>query len=459
MPKNLLISTKLFFAKRLTPARTFILGFILVILLGTIFLWLPSSSSQGRLSFVDALFTSTSAVCVTGLSVIDIGRDLSTSGQIVTLFLFQTGGLGIVTFSVFFLGMMGLGISFKSKEIVQSTLMHNPGVDFIHILKSVLVYTAVIESAGTAILFARFCYDFTPGIAIYKAVYHAVSAFNNCGYSLFSDSLVSYRDDLAINLTFASLFIVGGLGFVVLHEIMDRLRGYQKKLSVHTKIVIITTCILIVAGATLLYVFERNHIMKDLTLTSRLLVAFFQSVTARTCGFNTVDIGQLTNDSILVIIILMFIGASPGSTGGGVKTTSGAILFLLIWNRLKGSEHINVFNRTIPNETVTKTISIIFASAFAIVFITSVLLFTQPSQLHIGESRHFFLEYIFEAVSAFGTVGLSMGVTPHMSNVQKLAVILLMFAGRVGPLTFALALTLASRKKSILYAEETVMVG
>ena len=453
------IAVKLFFGRHLTPARAFILGFIVVIFLGAVFLWLPSSASHSRLSFIDALFTSVSAVCVTGLATIDISKDLSTSGQVITLALFKVGGLGIMTFSVFFLGIMGIGISLKSKEIVQSAFINNPAIDFLHILKSVVIYTFVIESVGTAILFIRFCQDFTPGAALYRAVYHAVSAFNNCGYSLFSDSLMSYRDDVTVNLTFAGLLITGGLGFIVLHEIIGRARGLQKKLSVHTKIVLITTGILIIAGATLLYVFERNNVMKDLALTSRLLVAFFQSVTARTCGFNTVDIGSLTNDSVLILLILMFIGASPGSTGGGVKTTSIAILFLLLWNRLKGRDHVNVFNRTIPNETTTKTITIIFASAFSVVLITSFLLFAQSSQPEVAHSRHFFLEYLFEAVSAFGTVGLSMGVTPQMNNAQKLATILLMFAGRVGPLTFALALTLASRKKSITYAEETVMVG
>lgn len=453
------IAVKLALARHLTATRTFILGFIFIILVGALLLWHPSSAAHTRLSFIDALFTSASAVCVTGLATIDIGKDLSTSGQIITLMLFQMGGLGIVTFSVFFLGIMGIGISFKSKEIVQSMFINNPAIDFLHILKSVVIYTFIIEASGTAILFFRFSYDFAPGQALYLAVYHAVSAFNNCGYSLFSDSLISYRDDATINLTFAALLITGGLGFIVIHEIVDRIRGLQKKFSLHTKIVIITTIILIFAGMALIYIFERKNIMKDLALSSRLLVAFFQSVTARTCGFNTVDIASFTNDSVFILLILMFIGASPGSTGGGIKTTSVAILFLLIWNRFNGNEQVNVFNRTIPQETITKTVSIIFASAFSIVLITSILLFTQASQPLVSQSRHFFLEYLFESVSAFGTVGLSLGVTPQMNNIQKFATIFLMFAGRVGPITLALSLTLASRKRSITYAEETVMVG
>ncbi len=459
MPTDLLLPIRLYVSRRLTPARMFILGFMFIILVGTALLLMPSSAHPDRLSLVDALFTSTSAVCVTGLAVIDVGTDLSLGGQVITLFLMQAGGLGITTFSVLFLGMMGLGISSKSRDIVQSTFAHSPGIDFLHILRSVVLYTAVIEAVGTAILFLCFLEGSHPGTAAWRAAYHAISAFNNCGFSLFPDSLMSYRDHLGVNLTVMSLIIVGGIGFIVIHEVLEHSREPRKRLSAHTRIVIITTCILIVTGAALIYVLERGDMLKGLGVQSRVLVALFQSVTARTCGFNTIDVGALTNESILVLLILMFIGASPGSTGGGIKTTSAAVLFLLLWNRLKGSTHVNVFNRTIPEETVTKTISIIFASAFSIVLITSFLLFSPSLSLPPDKTRHFFLEYLFEAVSAFGTVGLSMGVTPQLNTAQKLAVIILMFAGRVGPLTLALSLTLASRKKSVAYAEETVMVG
>jgi trk system potassium uptake protein TrkH len=204
--------------------------------------------------------------------------------------------------------------------------------------------------------------------------------------------------------------------------------------------------------------FEINHILKEAPFGTQILISFFQSVTARTCGFNTVDVGQLTNATILVIIILMFIGASPGSTGGGIKTTSFSLLLLMIWNRLKGQEEVNVFNRTVPGEVQTRTIAIIFASAFSIVLITSVLLiFGGESVLPPSGSRHFFVEYLFETVSAFGTVGLSMGITANMNDIQKLAIILMMFAGRVGPLT--LAFSWYASKRGLTYAEESVMVG
>jgi len=436
----------------------FIFSFASLIFIGAILLWLPFSASRNHLSFVDALFSSASAVCVTGLTVIDIGKDLSITGQIITMLLFQVGGLGIITFSVVLLGIMGGGISFKGREIVQSTFLHTPRRDFIVVIKWVLGLTFIIEAVGTLLLYFRFSKDFSPGWAFYHAVYNAISAFNNCGYSLFSDSLMRYQSDVIVNLTVMGLIILGGIGFIIQYEIIARVRGFQKRLSIHSRIVLIMTAVLILGGAVFFYLFEVNNILKDATVTTQILTSFFQSVTPRTAGFNTVDIAQLTNPTILMMIILMFIGASPGSTGGGIKTTSFALLLLMIWNRLKGQEQVNVFNRTIPGEILTRTIAIIFASAFSVTLVTSIiLLLGGGSHLPPQESRHLFVEYIFETVSAFGTVGLSMGVTPHLSTGQKLAIILMMFAGRVGPLT--LAFYWYAPKRGLTYAEESVMVG
>jgi trk system potassium uptake protein len=255
------------------------------------------------------------------------------------------------------------------------------------------------------------------------------------------------------------LLVLGGIGFIVLHELIAKWRGSQKKLSVHTKIVLITTGFLIVSGALLFYLFERNSIIRDMDLPTAFLVSVFQAVTPRTCGFNTVDIGLLTNGALLLLMVLMFIGACPGSTGGGVKTTSAALLFLMIWNRFKGHDEVNVFNRTIPKEVLTRTLSITIASAFTVALITSVLLLAGSENVSPAESRHFFVDYLFETLSAFGTVGLSMGATANLNDVQKIAVLLMMFAGRVGPLTLAFSLSAVSSKRDITYAEETVMVG
>jgi len=442
----------------LTPAQSFMSSFVVLILVGTLLLWLPFSSSGKPISFVDALFTSASAVCVTGLAVVDIGRDLSLAGQLVTLLLFQIGGLGIITFSALLFGLMGRGISFRGREIVQSTFLHTPRRDFFVILKWVLLLTLVIESLGTLLLFSRFVQDFPPSRAFYLAVYHAVSAFNNCGYALFSNSLMDYRSDWIINLTIMGLIVLGGIGFIVLYEIIAKIRGSRKKLSLHSRIVLLMSVSLILSGAVLFYFFEMHHILKESSWQESLLASLFQSVTCRTSGFNTVDIGQVTNASILLMLALMFIGASPGSTGGGIKTTSFALLLMMIWNRFRGSEHVNVFNRTVPEEILTRTISIIFASAVSVSLITSILLLSgNPDSLPPAGSRHFFVEYLFETVSAFGTVGLSMGITAQLNDLQKLAITLMMFAGRVGPLTLAFAWS--SSKRKIIYAEESVMVG
>jgi len=450
---------RMFLARQLSPARIFIISFLAVILLGAFLLWLPLSAGKGgHLSFVDALFTSTSAVCVTGLIVVDTGKDLSFAGQIVTMLLFQIGGLGIITFSTVLFGMMGRSISFKGREIVQSTFLHTPQRDLVIIAKWVLLSTLCIEGTGTLLLFSRFQQDFPAGQAFYQALYHAISAFNNAGFSLFTDNLIGYQSDALVSLTVSGLIVLGGIGFIVQYEVVNRLRGKAKNLSIHTRIVLLTTAILIIAGAVLFYLFEINHMLKGKSALTQALICIFQSITPRTAGFNTVDIGLLTNATILVMMILMFIGASPGSTGGGIKTTSFALLMLMIWNRFRGSEDVSVFNRTLPKEILGRTIGIIFASGFAVCLITSVLLVAGGVEnLNPAQSRNFFVEYLFETISAFSTVGLSMGITPKMTDMQKLAITLMMFAGRVGPLT--LAFSWHSSRRKITYAEESVMVG
>ena len=455
---KLYLTTKTFFSRHLSPMRMFVFSFAALIMLGTLALWLPFSASSGSLRFVDALFTSTSAVCVTGLTSIDIGRDLSFAGQIITMILFQVGGLGIITFSIVLFILMGRGISFKGRELTQSAFLHTPKKDFYLIIKKVLLYTLIIESAGTLLLFFRYVQEFTVPQAFYHAVYSAVSAFNNCGYSLFPDNMMRYQSDILVNVTIMGLIILGGIGFIVQEEVIAKLRGKEKKLSLHTKIVLITTAALVVAGAVCFYFLEMNNVLKGATTQTALLASFFQSVVPRTAGFNTVDIGSLTNSTILVIMVLMFIGASPGSTGGGVKTTSFAILCLLVFNRIKGNENVNIANRTIPPELVDRTISIVFASAILIGVITALLLLFGETGSAPSASRYQFIEYVFETFSAFGTVGLSMNLTPKLNDIQKYAIIMMMFIGRVGPLTLAFALY-SSRKRRITYAEESVMVG
>jgi len=415
------VRVKNFISRYLSPPRIFILSFLAVILTGALLLWLPFSAAKGPIRFVDALFTSTSAVCVTGLVVLDIGKDYSFAGQMVTMILIQIGGLGIITFSTVFFVLMGRSLSFKGREIVQSTFLHTPRRDFLVIAKAVILFTVITESAGALFLFTRFSQDFPFWNALFQSVYHSVSAFNNAGFSLFTGNLVGYQSDPIVNLAIMGLIVQGGIGFIVQYEIVSKLRGIQKKLSIHTRIALITTAILILSGAILFYVFEKNHILKGAPVLTQILASFFQSVTPRTAGFNTVDIGVLTNETILLMIVLMFIGASPGSTGGGIKTTSAALLGLLIWNRLKGNEDVNAFNRTIPREIIGRTIAIIFASGFSVAIVWSILLIAGGGRLAPVETRHFFVEYLFETVSAFGTVGLSMGITSKLNDLQKYA--------------------------------------
>ncbi len=447
-----------FFTHTMTPTRSFIISFLLVILAGTVLLLLPISTARESLSFVDALFSSASAVCVTGLTVVDVGQDLTLFGQIVTLLLFQIGGLGIITFSLVFFGQMGRSLSFRGRELLQSTFLHTPRRDFFRILRFVVAGTFAIEAIGTLLLFIRFLADFSPGQAFHRAIYHAVSAFNNCGYSLFSNSLANYRDDWMVNLVIIVLIVTGGLGFIVIYELLNRWRGRQKRLSLHAKVVILTAAALIVGGALLFYFFESNNVLKDTGGSGRFLASLFQSVTARTCGFSTVDVAALTNATLLVLMTLMFIGASPGSTGGGVKTSSFALLMLMIFNRLRGRDGVTIFNRTVPAEILVRTIAIVIASAISVLVIASVMLIAAGApETNAQAGRHLFIEYVFETVSAFGTVGLSMNVTPGLNDIQKLAITLLMFIGRVGPLTMAFAWS--SSKRGLVYAEEAVMVG
>lgn len=353
---------------------------------------------------------------------------------------------------------MGRGISFKGREITQATFMHTPRKDFYLIVQRVIVYTVILEAVGSLFLFFRFADEFPLGTALYSAIYHAISAFNNCGYSLFQDSMMHYQRDVVVNLTVMILIVLGGIGFIVQQEVVAKFRDRRKKLSLHTRMVLIATATLIFMGAGCFYLLEMKNSLSGMSTGTAVLVSFFQSVTARTAGFNTVDISLLTNSTILIVMILMFIGASPGSTGGGVKTTSFSLLLLLIISRIRGRENVNVANRTIPKELIDRNISIIFTGSVIIGVAAALLLLLADAGRSPLSMRHQFIEYVFEVFSAFGTVGLSLGITPTLNDIQKYVIIVTMFIGRIGPLTLAFALY-SSRKKRITYAEESVMIG
>lgn len=423
---------------------------------------MPGTVISGELSLVDAFFTATSAVCVTGLIVVDTAATFSPLGKFIILMLIQVGGLGIMTFSVMFVMMAGKRISFREQVMIQDTFAHSPTKDLKSLILYVALLTFVVEIAGALVLFARWATEYPLKEALALSVFHSVSAFCNAGFSLFSDSLMGYQGDMVINLTIALLIILGGLGFLVLMEIPSLLfkKGKKRKqVTLHTKIVLIMSASLTLAGLVLFFLMERNNLLKDVGLWDSILVSFFQSVTARTAGFNTVDINLLSPVTLFMMIIFMFIGASPGSTGGGIKTSTLGVLIALMKSRLMARENVNIFKRTLPKYVVARALSIVLISIIIVILFTMVLLLTEGDNINAPDQRGQFLEILFEVVSAFGTVGLSTGITSSLSDAGKVTVSLLMLVGRLGPLTIALAVGKKMAEGRFQYSEERVMTG
>ncbi len=421
---------------------------------------LPLASLQENLGFIDALFTATSAVCVTGLTVVDTGTQFSSVGLIIILVLIQLGGLGLMTFSTVFLLMVGKSPSIKTRLVLQDTLTHSPYKDLFSLVKSVLLFTFLIEGIGVFILVLRWFEVYPTSQAIFMAVFHAVSAFCNAGFSLFKDSFMRYQGDISINLTIIFLIFFGGTGFLVLNELYSKIKGSRRKtLSLHTKLVLFTSLLLMVSGGLSFLFLEYYNALKDLPLGQKILTSLFQSVTARTAGFNTIDFTTLTSSTLLMWILLMFVGASPGSCGGGVKTTTIAIFLASLRSRIKGREAVSCMHRTIPPITVHRAVAIVTMGLLTLIFFIFLLLVSQPLGDSSAENRGLFLGYVFEATSAFGTVGLSLGTTSHLTQWGKVLIILLMFTGRLGPLTLVLSLKPREKVLDFQYSEENVMMG
>ena len=422
---------------------------------------LPAATTGKPVGFVNALFTSTSAVCVTGLTVVDTGNAFSPFGKLVLMVLIQTGGLGIMTLSTLFLMLARRRPGFSGQIMVQDTFTHSRERNISAILKDVVLFTLVIEGAGMILMFPCFLPGNTAQDAVFLSIFHSISAFCNAGFSVFSDSFVRYRENWALNLVVCFLIVSGGLGFLVMSEIRRKLsfkgRGLAR-LSLHSKLVLSTTGILIVSGMFLIGIMEWHNTLAPLSVPGRFLSAFFQSVTARTAGFNTVPIGSMANETLFFIMLLMFVGASPGSCGGGIKTTTLATLIVLGTSRLRGRDRPQLFNRTISNVSVGKAISIAMLSMFVICIGVMILLMTEIGDVPHLLSRGKFLELLFETVSAFGTVGLSTGTTPGLSVMGKIILSGIMFVGRLGPLVVGVAVSRDSISR-YYYAEETIMVG
>jgi trk system potassium uptake protein TrkH len=445
---------KLFF----TPPRLLVFSFGIIIITGTLLLQLPQAAVGEKLSFLDALFTATSATCVTGLIVVDTGTKFTHFGQITILLMIQLGGLGLMTFSTFFLSILGKRLTLHNRAMVQDSFSHKPIRNVKDLLLVILISTFVIEFAGVILLTARFVETMPFPKALYYAVFHSISAFCNAGFSLFSDSLVSYQDDVLVNLTISGLIILGGLGFIVIYEISQTRTIHIRKLSLHAKVVLYTSGLLIVGGAILFFALEYDNTLHSLSWKSKILTSLFQSITTRTAGFNSLDIGVLSNPTLFVMILLMVVGASPGSCGGGVKTTTLAIYFAIIKARLKNQTNVNILNRGIPSHVISKTITITFFTLSLICIGLFLLLSTELAEVSHIESRGMFLELLFEVVSAFATVGLSMGVTAGLTSLGKTILIALMFIGRIGPLTMAIAIG-EKDKINLKMVKENVMVG
>ncbi len=453
IPVSLIRRIRLFFI----PERLFILSFATIIIGGAVLLAQPFAVHGNPLNFIDALFTATSATCVTGLIVVDTATRFTIYGQTIILVLIQLGGLGIMTFSVAFFYLMARRLSMGNKGLLEASFSQMPMQGMRGLLTTIFSATFIIEGIGALILSLRFAMDMPWQKAVYFGIFHAISAFCNAGFALFSDSIMAYQTDYIVVLTIGLLIILGGIGFVVLYELHSR-RVKFKKLSLNTRIVLSTTVSLILFGFILMLIFESGNTLNNFSWPQKILQAFFQSVTTRTAGFNSLDIGRLSNATLFIMIILMYIGASPSSTGGGIKTTTLATILAFARSRFNNQEHTQMFNRRLSGSAVSKAVTIVIFSSLTIILFTTLLLFTELSGHSHQASRGLFMELLFEVTSAMATVGLSTGVTPHLSPTGRILITLIMFIGRLGPLTTALAIGKKEPQK-FKYVKEEILIG
>lgn len=438
---------------RLSPPQILALGFAAIILIGAFLLTLPISSTKEPISFLDALFTATSATCVTGLVVLDTGRDFTIFGQVVIILLIQIGGLGFMSVATLFAFVFRKRISLKERLILQEAMNQMNMEGIVRLIRKVIIYSLTIEGIAAFIFAIRWSFDMPVGKAIYYGVWHAISMFNNAGFDLFGEfrSLTIYVSDPVVNIVAMSLIILGGIGFIVMSELTEY-RKSKRKLSLHTKVVLSATSFLIVFGALVIFIFEytNSKTLAPLDPVGKVLAAFFQSVTPRTAGANTLDIAGLRQATQFFIIILMFIGASPGSTGGGIKTTTFTTLVGAVIAMIRGKEDIVFFKERLGGDRILKATTITLIALSWIIFTTMVLTTCEDRQ---------FLPIIFEVTSAFSTVGLSMGITSSLTIAGKLMIILTMFIGRLGPLTIAYALGPKQEKDLIKYPQGKITIG
>jgi len=440
--------------ENLDPAKILVLGFAILIFIGAFLLTLPIATEDGKgLAFLNALFTATSATCVTGLVVVDTGDTFSLFGEMIILILIQVGGLGFMTFATFLFVLLGKKISLKERLLLKEAFNTNSTAGVVRLVKRILIFTVITECIGGILLTVRFSFDMPIGQAVYFGFFHAISNFNNAGFDLMGEfnSLTDYVDDPIVVLTICSLIILGGLGFIVINELYEyrQIRAF----SVHTKVVLSTTLILIVGATILIFFFEYSNVktLGPLSPTGKGLGALFHSVTPRTAGANTLSMGDLTHATLFLTIFLMFIGGGSGSTAGGIKVTTFAVLIITALSQLKGKEEVVLFKRRIVIENILKALTVAMSGIMIVVVVTFML--------SITEKGYVFIMYLFEATSAFGTVGLSMGLTPELSPIGRFIIILTMFVGRLGPLTLGFAITKRRKQEAYRRPKGKIMIG
>jgi len=449
--------------RRLTASQLFVASFVGLVLLGSaLLLLLPGLYTGERISVVDAVFMATSAICVTGLAVVDVATVFTPAGQAVLLLLIQLGGLGILTFTTLIILVLGRRITLRGEALVSGTETLPQHIDPVRLLRSIVRYTLLIEAAGAVALWLAWMPELGAVGAAWPAVFHAVAAFCNAGFSVFPGGMARFAGDPATLLILSTLVVTGGLGFLVLEELRSLpMRSPRPRLSLHSKLVLVTSASLLAGGTVLFLLFEWRNALAQFPWYERPFEALFLSVMPRSGGYNTLDYNALTSASLFLTLALMSIGGSPGSTAGGLKTTTVALLVALAVARLRGRLNADAFGRTIPEGTIQRAIGLV---VLAITLTAAAVLLLQVTELggvpHSAAPERFWA-LTFEAVSAFNIVGLSMGVTPDLSAAGKLLLVALMFVGRVGPFTLvaSMAFAAARRRLHLRYATEDVVVG
>lgn len=451
--------------RRMPPPALLAISLLLLIGTGTVLLRLPIAHTGPALGWLDALFTATSAACVTGLVVVDTGSRFSFFGQFVILALIQIGGLGVMTIGTVVLLALGQRPTAIVRHLLTGLARHRPTLRARDILGIVISITLLVEFVGALILFFAFAHAHPAPQAAWLAVFHSVSAFCNAGFALWPDSLTRYAADPVVNLTVMGLIITGGLGFIVLVELQtwlaSRMRrtGAPQRLSLHSRIVLTATAVALGGGTALILLLEMSNVLAHRPWGERLLIAGFHSVSARTAGFNTVDIAVLSNPTLLVLLVLMFVGAGPGSMAGGIKLTTATVVLALVGHRVRGNREVRVFGRAVSDATLQRAVVLAVLVALLIGLTVCTIEMAGAGGPPSIEKRGELFEVIFESVSAFGTVGLSMGITAELNAVAKVLIIALMFIGRLGPLALMDFFAHLPPAPPVRHATEELMVG